>query len=94
MARNALTIGLPDELFTALQSLAVQHNPTLTASFTVQEAGRLLGQREVTFSDLTRAEWNRLQYIDHYAPDRRVFPLLEIEVLDADLVRALGCAPH
>ncbi len=45
MAYNALTIGLPDELFTALQSLTAQHNLTLTASFTVQEAGRLLGQQ-------------------------------------------------
>ena len=45
MAYNALTMGLPDELFTALQSLTVQHNLTLTASFTVQEAGRLLGQQ-------------------------------------------------
>lgn len=50
------------------------------------------GQREVVFSDLTRAERNQLQHIDQYAPDRRVFPLLgmEIEVLDADLVRALS----
>ena len=45
MAYNALTIGLPDELFTALQSLTAQHNLMLTASFTVQEAGRLLGQQ-------------------------------------------------
>lgn len=54
-----------------------------------------MGQREVTFSDLTRAERNQLQYIDLYAPDRRVFPLLgmEIEVLDADLVRALAALP-
>lgn len=54
-----------------------------------------MGQREVTFSDLARAERNQLQYIDQYAPDRRVFPLLgmEIEVLDADLVRALAVLP-
>ena len=54
-----------------------------------------LGQWETTFSELTRAEQNQLQYIDHYAPDRRVFPLLgmEIEVLDADLVRALAALP-
>ena len=54
-----------------------------------------LGQWETTFSELTRAEQNQLQYIDHYAPDRRVFPLLgrEIEVLDADLVRALSVLP-
>lgn len=45
MAYNALTIGLPDELFTALQSLTAQHNLALTASFTVQAAGRLLGQQ-------------------------------------------------
>ena len=54
-----------------------------------------LGQWETTFSELTRTEQNQLQYIDHYAPDRRVFPLLgmEIEVLDADLVRALAALP-
>lgn len=45
MAYNALTIGLPDELFTALQSLTTQHDLALTTSFTVQEAGRLLGQQ-------------------------------------------------
>ena len=51
-----------------------------------------MGQREVTFSDLTKAERGQLQYIDQYAPDRRVFPLLgmEIEVIDADLVQALS----
>ena len=38
-------VGLPDELFTALQSLTGQHDLALTASFTVQEAGRLLGQQ-------------------------------------------------
>ena len=54
-----------------------------------------LGQWETTFSELTRAEQSQLQYIDQYAPDRRVFPLLgmEIEVLDADLVRALSMLP-
>lgn len=45
MAYNALTMGLPDELFTALQSLTAQHDLALTTSFTVQEAGRLLGQQ-------------------------------------------------
>ena len=54
-----------------------------------------MGQREVTFSDLTRAERGQLQYTDQYAPDRRVFSLLgmEIEVLDADLVQALSMLP-
>ena len=54
-----------------------------------------LGQWETTFSELTRTEQNQLQYIDQYAPDRRVVPLLgrEIEVLDADLVRALSVLP-
>ena len=44
---------------------------------------------------MTRAEQSQLQYIDRYAPDRRVFPLMgmEIEVLDADLVRALSTLP-
>ena len=45
MAYNALTMGVPDELFTALQSLTAQHELALTASFAVQEAGRLLNQR-------------------------------------------------
>lgn len=54
-----------------------------------------MSQREVTFSDLTKAEQDQLQYIDHYAADRRIFPLmgLEVEVLDADLVRALSSLP-
>ena len=54
-----------------------------------------MSQREVTFSDLTKAERGQLQYIDRYAPDRSVFPLmgLEVEVLDADLVRALSSLP-
>lgn len=54
-----------------------------------------LSQWETTFSDLTGAERGQLHYIDQYAPDRRVFPLLgmEIEVLDADLVRALSALP-
>ena len=45
MAYNALTIGLPDELFMALQPLIAQHDLTLTMSFSVQEAERLLGQQ-------------------------------------------------
>ena len=54
-----------------------------------------LGQWETTFSELTRAEQSQLQYIERYTPDRRVFPLMgmEIEVLDADLVRALSTLP-
>ena len=54
-----------------------------------------MSQRETLFSDLTKAERSQLQYIDHYAADKRVFPLmgLEVEVLDADLVRALSSLP-
>lgn len=54
-----------------------------------------MSQRETLFSDLTKAERGQLQYIDHYAADKRVFPLmgLEVEVLDADLVRALSSLP-
>ena len=54
-----------------------------------------MGQREVTFSDLTKTERGQLKYIDQYAPDQRVFPLLgmEIEVVDADLVQALSALP-
>ena len=50
-----------------------------------------LGKREVTFSDLSQRELQSLQYIDQYAPDRRVFAVLDmdIEVRDGDLVRAL-----
>ena len=45
-----------------------------------------LGQWETTFSELTRAEQGQLQYIDQYAPDRRVFPLLGMEIEVRDLV--------
>ena len=50
-----------------------------------------LGKREVAFSDLSQQELQSLQYIDRYAPDRRVFAVLDmdIEVKDGDLVRAL-----
>lgn len=49
-------------------------------------------KQEVTFSELTNEELNQLQYIDHYALERKVFPLLgsEIEILDGDLARALA----
>lgn len=49
------------------------------------------GKREVTFSELTQRELQSLQYIDRYAPDRRVFAVLDmdIEIRDGDLVRAL-----
>ena len=48
-------------------------------------------QREVTFSDLSAEEMGQLHYIDTYAPDRRVFRLLEmdVEIADEDLGRAL-----
>lgn len=47
---------------------------------------------EVVFSELTEKEKQQLQCTDRYAPDRRVFLLLgmEIEVLDSDLARALS----
>lgn len=53
------------------------------------------GQREVTFTDLTAAELRRLSYIDTYAPERRVFDLLgmDIEIADGDLARALAALP-
>ena len=49
------------------------------------------GKREVTFSELSQRELQSLQYIDCYAPDRRVFAVLDIdiEIKDSDLVRAL-----
>lgn len=49
------------------------------------------GKREVTFSELSQRELQSLQYIDRYAPDRRVFAVLDmnIEIKDSDLVRAL-----
>lgn len=51
-----------------------------------------LGRREVTFSELTRKEERQLQYIDVYAPERRVFSVLgmEVEITDGALVRALA----
>lgn len=54
-----------------------------------------LGQREVNFSDLTREEEQQLQYIDEYAPERRVFSVLDmdVEIADGALVRALSALP-
>lgn len=53
------------------------------------------GQREVTFTDLTAAELRQLSYIDVYAPERRVFDLLgmDVEIADGDLGRALAALP-
>ena len=50
---------------------------------------------EVLFSDLTEKELQQLQYIDQYAPDKQVFPLLDmqVEVLDGILARALAALP-
>lgn len=50
------------------------------------------GQREVVFSDLSAEEMGQLQYIDTYAPERRVFGLLgmDVEIADGDLGRALA----
>ncbi len=47
---------------------------------------------EVLFSDLTEKELQQLQYMDQYAPDKQVFPLLDmqVEVLDGNLARALA----
>lgn len=49
-------------------------------------------QREIVFSDLTKAEKNQLQYIDEYAPDRCIFTVLntEIEISNSTLVQALS----
>lgn len=50
---------------------------------------------EVPFSSLTPREFQRLQYIDEYHPERTVFPALRwtIEVRDGDLARALSSLP-
>lgn len=52
-------------------------------------------RQEVTFSELTEGELQQLQYIDQYALERQVFPLLggEVEILDGDLARALATLP-
>lgn len=49
-------------------------------------------KHEVSFSELSQQEWMTLQYIDQYAPERRVFTVLDvtIEISDGDLVRALS----
>ena len=48
--------------------------------------------KEVAFSALSEKEFQQLQYIDEYYPDRRVFPVLnwEVEICDSDLVQALA----
>ena len=47
---------------------------------------------EVLFSVLSEKELQQLQYMDQYAPDKQVFPLLDmqVEVLDGNLARALA----
>ena len=53
------------------------------------------GNEEVPFSDLTAEEFRRLQYIDEYHPDRKIFLAVKwsIEVKESDLVRALSALP-
>ena len=48
-------------------------------------------KQEVVFSDLTPEERRQLQYIDTYAPERRVFRLfgMDMEISDGNLGRAL-----
>lgn len=50
------------------------------------------GKRETVFSELSRQELQKLQYIDRCNPDRRVFIVLDTDVAieDGDLVRALA----
>ena len=50
------------------------------------------GKREVAFSELTQRELQSLCCTDHYAPERRVFTVLDMdfEIEDAGLVRALA----
>ncbi len=47
---------------------------------------------EVLFSDLTEKGLRQLQYTDQYAPSRRTFPLLgmDVEIVDGNLARALA----
>lgn len=58
----------------------------------IQKAYQRQAEMEVTFSDLTEKERNQLQYNDQYAPERRTFPVLgmDVEILDGDLARALA----
>ncbi len=48
-------------------------------------------RQEAVFSELAPEERRQLQYIDAYAPERKVFRLLgmDVEILDSDLGRAL-----
>ena len=50
------------------------------------------GKREVVFSELTQRELQSLCCTDRYAPERRVFTVLDMdfEIEDADIVRALA----
>ena len=52
-------------------------------------------KQEIVFSELSDGELQQLQYIDQYAPERQVFPLLgsEVEILNGDLARALAALP-
>lgn len=48
-------------------------------------------QREVSFSELSKAEERQLQYIDEYFPERHIFSVqgTEIQITNGNLVRAL-----
>lgn len=64
-------------------------------AISVHRENKHRSRQEVTFSELTEGELQQLQYIDQYALERQVFPLLgsEVEILDGDLARALATLP-
>lgn len=49
------------------------------------------GEHEVTFSEMTQRDLQKLQHIDHYAVDRNTFPVLNttVEIENENLGRAL-----
>lgn len=50
------------------------------------------GEHEVTFSELSQRDIQRLQYTDHYASDQQIFCVLNtsVEIENEDLGRALA----
>jgi len=57
----------------------------------IQRQYTRLSEHEVTFSELTQRELQSLQYVDYYAPERKIFPVLGTAVVieNDDLGRAL-----
>lgn len=106
MEYRALTIGLPDELFSAIQPLLIAHNMSLTPSLTVRDASRLLTQETFHLLIVDLEYLRSIRQIDWLSGIRRItfIPVVVLSdtpeqdlhsmvQLGADLCVS-GCQPH